>query len=92
MPFAGLASRDADPALFGSPLDCRLQQHVHFHSTFILLADRGDSEVAATDQSALAVIPKPSDSDKEGLVIGWPAQQADMAELKQLHEEIKGKL
>jgi hypothetical protein len=38
------------------------------------------------------VIPKPSNSDKEGLVIGWPAQQANMDELKKYWEEVKGKL
>lgn len=42
--------------------------------------------------SPLAVIPKPSDTDKEGLVIGWPAQQANMDELKKYWEEVKGKL
>lgn len=45
-----------------------------------------------TPPLALAVIPKPSDSDKEGLVIGWPAQQANMDELKKYWEEVKGKL
>lgn len=31
-----------------------------------------------THSFASAVIPKPSDSDKEGLVIGWPTKPADM--------------
>lgn len=40
----------------------------------------------------LTVIPKPSDSDEAGLVIGWPTKKADMDDLKKLAEEIKGKL
>lgn len=39
-----------------------------------------------------AVIPKPSASDKEGLVVGWPAQKADMDELKAYYEDLKTKL
>ncbi|KZO96901.1 HIT-like protein [Calocera viscosa TUFC12733] len=38
------------------------------------------------------VIPKPSESDSEGLVIGWPQSKPSMDELKALAEEIKGKL
>lgn len=38
------------------------------------------------------VIPKPTASDDQGLVIGWPAQKISMDELKALHEELKGKL
>jgi diadenosine tetraphosphate (Ap4A) HIT family hydrolase len=38
------------------------------------------------------VIPKPSATDSEGLVIGWPAQSTDKEELARLHEELKGKL
>jgi diadenosine tetraphosphate (Ap4A) HIT family hydrolase len=38
------------------------------------------------------VIPKPSDSDKEGLVVGWPTQETDHDALKALHAELKGKL
>ncbi|KAJ9492471.1 hypothetical protein VN97_g733 [Penicillium thymicola] len=36
------------------------------------------------------MIPKPT--EKEGLIIGWPAQETDMAKLKALHEEIKSKI
>lgn len=36
------------------------------------------------------VIPKPN--EKEGLVIGWPQQKADMDELKKLHGEITSHL
>ncbi|KAI0345593.1 HIT-like protein [Trametopsis cervina] len=38
------------------------------------------------------VIPKPSESDSEGLVIGWPTHKADHDELKKLHEELLAKL
>ncbi|CAE6498749.1 unnamed protein product [Rhizoctonia solani] len=38
------------------------------------------------------VIPKPSASDTEGLVIGWPTKQAEQTELQKLLDEMKGKL
>ncbi|PVF99091.1 putative histidine triad protein Hnt1 [Serendipita vermifera] len=38
------------------------------------------------------VIPKPSKSDEEGLVIGWPTKTVPMEELKALHKEISSKL
>jgi len=38
------------------------------------------------------IIPKPSDSDKEGLVIDWPTKDANKEELKTFLEEIKGRL
>ena len=38
------------------------------------------------------VIPKPSATDDEGLVVGWPAKKADMDELKKFHEEVLAKL
>ncbi|KAI0793007.1 HIT-like protein [Irpex lacteus] len=38
------------------------------------------------------IIPKPSASDDEGLVIGWPTHPADHADLKKLHEELIAKL
>jgi diadenosine tetraphosphate (Ap4A) HIT family hydrolase len=38
------------------------------------------------------VIPKPSDSDKEGLVIGWPTKEMPKEELAKYYEELKGKL
>lgn len=40
----------------------------------------------------LSVIPKPSASDKEGLVIGWPTKPTDMSQLKELAEKTKAKL
>lgn len=38
------------------------------------------------------VIPKPSASDEEGLVVGWPAKTIPKDEMEKLYEEIKGKL
>ncbi|KAJ1303039.1 hypothetical protein OPQ81_011240 [Rhizoctonia solani] len=38
------------------------------------------------------IIPKPSASDTEGLVIGWPTQKVEQTELQRLFEEIKSKL
>jgi diadenosine tetraphosphate (Ap4A) HIT family hydrolase len=38
------------------------------------------------------VIPKPSASDEEGLVIGWPTREVSKDDLTNLREEIVGKL
>jgi len=38
------------------------------------------------------VIPKPSTSEDEGLVVRWPVQKVEMSELQKLHEELKQKL
>lgn len=38
------------------------------------------------------VIPKPSESQESGLVVGWPVQNIPKEELKALHEEITAKL
>ncbi|KAL5632881.1 hypothetical protein ACGC1H_005732 [Rhizoctonia solani] len=38
------------------------------------------------------VIPKPSASDTEGLVIGWPTKQADQTELQKLLDEMRSRL
>ena len=38
------------------------------------------------------VIPKPSASEDEGLVIGWPTHKVSQDDLKQLHEELLSKL
>ncbi|GAA6030440.1 hypothetical protein JCM8097_009109 [Rhodosporidiobolus ruineniae] len=57
-----------------------------------ILQNNGRIAHQVVDHVHFHMIPKPSDSDKEGLVIGWPTQKADMDELKKLQEEIKGKL
>jgi diadenosine tetraphosphate (Ap4A) HIT family hydrolase len=38
------------------------------------------------------VIPKPSASAEEGLVIGWPAKPMDKEELQKIFDELKEKL
>ncbi|CAE6429213.1 unnamed protein product [Rhizoctonia solani] len=38
------------------------------------------------------VIPKPSASDDAGLVIGWPAKDADKVDLQKILDEIKSRL
>ncbi|GAA6063466.1 hypothetical protein JCM10212_006328 [Sporobolomyces blumeae] len=57
-----------------------------------ILQNNGRIAHQVVDHVHFHLIPKPSDSDKEGLVIGWPTQQGDMDELKAFAEEIKGKL
>lgn len=59
-----------------------------FHFEAQLLAPM-EQEV---DHVHFHVIPKPSASESEGLVIGWPQQGTSMDDLKRLHEEIKSKL
>jgi diadenosine tetraphosphate (Ap4A) HIT family hydrolase len=38
------------------------------------------------------VIPKPEQSDKSGLVIGWPTQEIPKEDLEKYHKELLGKL
>ncbi|GAA5840757.1 hypothetical protein JCM5353_005335 [Sporobolomyces roseus] len=57
-----------------------------------ILQNNGRIAHQVVDHVHFHLIPKPSDSDKEGLVIGWPTQKGDMEELKKFAEEIKGKL
>jgi diadenosine tetraphosphate (Ap4A) HIT family hydrolase len=38
------------------------------------------------------VIPKPSGSDKEGLVVGWPQTEPSKDELAAIHAELQAKL
>lgn len=38
------------------------------------------------------VIPKPSEGDTEGLVIGWPQQKVEMSDLAKELEVLKNKL
>ncbi|GAA5934594.1 adenosine 5'-monophosphoramidase [Sporobolomyces koalae] len=57
-----------------------------------ILQNNGRIAHQVVDHVHFHLIPKPSDSDKEGLVIGWPTQEANMDELKVLAETIKGKL
>ncbi|KAI0036294.1 HIT-like protein [Vararia minispora EC-137] len=57
-----------------------------------ILQNNGRIAHQEVDHVHFHVIPKPSLTDDEGLVVGWPAKKADMDELKALHEELKGKL
>ncbi|RXW19379.1 hypothetical protein EST38_g6468, partial [Candolleomyces aberdarensis] len=38
------------------------------------------------------VIPKPSASDEQGLVVGWPVQKFEKDELQKIYDDIKQKL
>ena len=49
-------------------------------------------QTKVVDHVHFHVIPKPSESDKEGLVIGWPTKEVSKDELAKLHEELQGKL
>ena len=73
-------------------------------STLIYVGIRSELTIAANlqnngklahqdvDHVHFHVIPKPSPSDDEGLVIGWPTKNPGKDELAALLEEIKGKL
>lgn len=51
----------------------------------LLIIPMGESQADVKVQ-----IPKPN--EKEGLGIGWPAQETDMEKLKALHADIKSKI
>ncbi|TNY23083.1 HIT-like protein [Rhodotorula diobovata] len=57
-----------------------------------ILQNNGRIAHQVVDHVHFHMIPKPSDSDESGLVIGWPTKKADMDDLKKLAEDIKGKL
>ncbi|KAF9525549.1 HIT-like protein [Crepidotus variabilis] len=38
------------------------------------------------------VIPKPAETDNEGLVIGWPTQKLEKEEIAKIYEELKAKI
>ncbi|KAI0727169.1 HIT-like protein [Fomitopsis betulina] len=57
-----------------------------------ILQNNGRIAHQVVDHVHFHVIPKPSETDQEGLVIGWPQQKLSMEELTALHEELKGKL
>ncbi|BGP18057.1 hypothetical protein JCM10213_008407 [Rhodosporidiobolus nylandii] len=57
-----------------------------------ILQNNGRNAHQVVDHVHFHMIPKPSASDKEGLVIGWPTQEADKDELKKFAEELKQKL
>ncbi|KAL6300702.1 HIT-like protein [Sparassis latifolia] len=57
-----------------------------------ILQNNGRIAHQEVDHVHFHIIPKPSASDDDGLVIGWPSKKADMEELKKLHEELRNKL
>ncbi|KIJ58019.1 hypothetical protein HYDPIDRAFT_120085 [Hydnomerulius pinastri MD-312] len=59
---------------------------------FNILQNNGRIAHQEVDHVHFHVIPKPSASDNEGLVIGWPAQKPSMDDLKAFHAELVGKL
>lgn len=61
----------------------------------LFFSQYSDTYAVATkvvDHVHFHVIPKPSESDKEGLVIGWPTKEASKDELAELHKQLLGKL
>lgn len=57
-----------------------------------ILQNNGRIAHQMVDHVHFHVIPKPSDSDNEGLVIGWPTKEMPKEELVKYYEELKGKL
>ncbi|KAI6114506.1 hypothetical protein F5141DRAFT_1291213 [Pisolithus sp. B1] len=57
-----------------------------------ILQNNGRIAHQEVDHVHFHVIPKPSVSDEEGLVIGWPAKKPPMDELKALHEDLVDRL
>ncbi|KAG6902413.1 Adenosine 5'-monophosphoramidase [Termitomyces sp. Mi166 len=55
-----------------------------------ILQNNGRLAHQEVDHVHFHVIPKPD--DKQGLIVGWPAKQADKEELKKLTEELVSKL
>ncbi|KAI0299711.1 HIT-like domain-containing protein [Multifurca ochricompacta] len=57
-----------------------------------ILQNNGRIAHQLVDHVHFHVIPKPSKSDEEGLVIGWPQQSPSTDELAVVYAELKGKL
>ncbi|GJJ15352.1 hypothetical protein Clacol_009628 [Clathrus columnatus] len=57
-----------------------------------ILQNNGRPAHQFVDHVHFHVIPKPSKSDEEGLVIGWPAQAFTKDELQKSYEELKSRL
>lgn len=55
-----------------------------------VLQNNGRIAHQEVDHVHFHLIPKPD--DKTGLVVGWPAKQADMDQLSQFHKELLSKL
>ena len=72
-------------------LQVRLCRLMHDHVPNFL-QNNGRIAHQEVDHVHFHIIPKPSATDSEGLVVGWPAQKPSKEELSALHEELKGKL
>jgi len=57
-----------------------------------ILQNNGRIAHQLVDHVHFHIIPKPSESNEEGLVIGWPSQDQSQEELAKLQEELVGKL
>jgi len=57
-----------------------------------ILQNNGRVAHQVVDHVHFHVIPKPSDSDKEGLVVGWPQTEPSKDELAAIHAELQAKL
>ncbi|KAH9970832.1 HIT-like protein [Lactifluus volemus] len=57
-----------------------------------ILQNNGRIAHQFVDHVHFHVIPKPSESDNEGLVIGWPQQDISQDQLATIHAELKNKL
>ncbi|ETW82260.1 hypothetical protein HETIRDRAFT_451819 [Heterobasidion irregulare TC 32-1] len=57
-----------------------------------ILQNNGRIAHQVVDHVHFHVIPKPSESDAEGLVIGWPTSSPPKEEVAKLHEELLSKL
>ncbi|KAI5813847.1 HIT domain protein [Pyronema omphalodes] len=55
-----------------------------------ILQNNGRIAHQEVDHVHVHMIPKPNET--EGLTVGWPAQQTDMAKLKALFDELKPKM
>ncbi|KAI0274336.1 HIT-like protein [Russula aff. rugulosa BPL654] len=57
-----------------------------------ILQNNGRIAHQVVDHVHFHVIPKPSDSNKEGLVIGWPQKEPSKDELAAIQAELQAKL
>ncbi|KAK4865575.1 hypothetical protein LT330_009363 [Penicillium expansum] len=86
----GLASRDtANEGVRPQPVAKKIAKATGAVD-FNILQNNGSIAHQVVEHVHFHMIPKPN--EKEGLIVGWPAQETDMAKLKALHEEIKSNL
>ncbi|KAG6831731.1 Adenosine 5'-monophosphoramidase, partial [Arthromyces matolae] len=61
-------------------------------TNYNILQNNGRIAHQEVDHVHFHLIPKPSASDSEGLVVGWPSKPADKEDLKKLAEDLISKL